>query len=202
MPATGGLNAKNLRKEVSRLAITREKKETMVNEYVDKLRRSQAIVVTEYRGLTTKQIGNLRRDLRGAEAELVVSKNTLMARALAQAGLPVPETLLTGPTAVALFYNEISAPAKILTKFAKDSKIMVLRGGVMGKSTFDETGVQQLTDLPGREQLRAQVLGMLQSPISGLVNVLAGSVRGFMNVLNARMGQLEQGGSAEPVVTQ
>lgn len=174
------------------MAITREKKGTMVNDYVEKLRRSQALIVTEYRGLPTKQVEGLRKELRGCESELAVTKNTLLARALTEVGLPVPEALLKGPTAVAFCFNEVAAPAKVLTKFAKDSKIMVLRGGMMGASIFDEAGVQVLTELPGKDQLRAQVVGVLQSPISGLVNVLAGSIRGFMNVLNARAEQLGQ----------
>lgn len=174
------------------MAISLEKKQTIVTEYVEKLRRSQAVIVTEYRGLTTKQLQSLRRELRGCDSELAVSKNTLMARALTEVGLPVPESLLTGPTAVAFCFNELAAPAKVLTKFAKDSKVMVLRGGVMGPSVFGEAGVQMLTELPGKDQLRGQVVGMLQAPLSGLVNVLAGTVRGFLNVLNARVGQLEE----------
>lgn len=174
------------------MAITREKKETIVNEYVEKLRRSQAVIVSEYRGLSTKQLQGLRRDLRAAQSELAVSKNTLIARALTEVGLPAPEELLTGPVAVTFCYDEVAAPAKVLTKFAKDSKIMVLRGGLLGQSVFNAAGVQSLTELPSKDQLRAQVVGTLQSPISGLVNVLAGTVRGFMNVLNARAAQLEQ----------
>jgi large subunit ribosomal protein L10 len=187
-----------IRKEARSLAITREKKETLVNEYVEKLRRSQAVVVTEYRGLTHKQIEGLRRELRGAESELTISKNTLMARALTEVGLPAPEQLLSGPTAVAFCYNEVAAPAKVLTKFARDSKVLVLRGGLTGQAVFNEAGVQSLTELPGKNQLRAQVIGTLQSPIVGLVNVLAGSMRGLMNVLNARMAQLEQPEGAAP----
>lgn len=179
-------------KEVRSLAITREKKETLVNEYVEKLRRSQAIIVSEYRGLGTKQLETLRRELRNGQSELVVSKNTLMARALAEVGLPAPDALLSGPTAVTFCFDEVAAPAKALAKFAKDTKIMVLRGGVMGQSVFDDAGVQALTELPGKDQLHAQLVGMLQAPISGLVNVLAGPVRGFLNVLNARVAQLEQ----------
>jgi large subunit ribosomal protein L10 len=185
-------DAEILRKEETRLAISRQKKETMVSEYVEMLQRSQAMIVTEYRGLTHKQLEGLRRDLRGCESELAVSKNTLLARALREVGLPVPESLLTGPTAVVFCYNEIAAPAKVLTKFAKDTKIMVLRGGMVGPSAFDEAGVQALTELPGKDQLRAQVVGTLQAPIVGLVNVLAGTLRGFLNVLNARSEQLEK----------
>lgn len=174
------------------MAISRQKKETMVAEYVEKLRRSQAMLVTEYRGLTTKQIEALRRELRGCDSELAVSKNTLLCRALTEVGLPAPEALLSGPTAVAFCFNEVAAPAKALTKYAKDSKILVLRGGLMGQSVFNEASMQALTVLPGKDQLRAQVVGALQAPIVGLVNVLSGPVRGFLTVLNARIGQLEQ----------
>lgn len=185
-------DAELVRKEVIRLAINRKTKETLVNGYVEKLQRSQAVIVTEYRGLTHKQLEVLRRDLRGCESELAVSKNTLFARALKEVGLPVPEALLTGPTAVAFCYNEIAAPAKALTKFAKDSKVMVLRGGMVGAAIFDEKGVQALTELPSKNQLRAQVVGTLQAPIVGLVNVLSGTLRSFLNVLNARSEQLEK----------
>ena len=89
-------------------------------------------------------------------------------------------------------FGELAAPAKTLGKWANDSKILVVRGGILGQSVFDEAGVQALSELPSRDQLRAQVVGTLQAPISGLVNVLAGPCAGFLNVLNARIGQLEQ----------
>jgi large subunit ribosomal protein L10 len=174
------------------LAISRKKKEAIVADYGEKIRRSKALIVTEYRGLKVKQLEALRRELRGSDSELIVSKNTLFARALADAGMPVPESLLTGPTAVAFCFNELAGPAKTLSKAAKDTKILVLRGGMVGPSLFDGAGVEALSQLPGRDQLRAQVVGALQAPISGLVNVLAGPVRGFLTVLNARIDQLEQ----------
>jgi len=174
------------------LAISREKKQAIVAEYSEKIQRSKALIVTEYRGLKVKQLEALRRELRGSDSELIISKNTLFARALAETGMPVPEVLLNGPTAVAFCFNELAAPAKTLSKCAKDTKILVLRGGMVGSSVFDGAGVEMLSQLPGRDQLRAQVVGALQAPISGLVNVLAGPVRGFLTVLNARIGQLEQ----------
>ena len=174
------------------MAITREKKGVIVDDYTERLRRSQAVIVTEYRGLTVKQLEALRRELRGCESEMVVSKNSLMTRALTDVGMAAPESLLTGPTAVTFCFGELAAPAKMLGKWAKDSKILVVRGGIIGKSVFDEAGVQALSELPSRDQMRAQVVGTLQSPLSGLVNVLAGPMRGFLNVLNARIGQLEQ----------
>jgi large subunit ribosomal protein L10 len=173
------------------LAITREKKGELVSAYVAKLRRCQAVIVTEYRGLKVKQLQDLRRELRTSNSELLVAKNTLITRALVEIGMAAPETLLKGPTAVAFCFGEIAAPAKALNKYAKDSKVLVVKGGVIGKSSFDETGVQQLAELPGREQLQAQVVGVLQGPLVGLVNVLAGPMREFVSVLDARIKQLE-----------
>ncbi|MCX6029264.1 MAG: 50S ribosomal protein L10 [Chloroflexi bacterium] len=174
------------------MAITREKKGALVSEYVEKLRRSQAVIVAEYRGLTVKQLETLRRDLRSNDSELVIAKNTLIGRALTEVGMAAPKTLLSGPTAVAFIFGELAAPTRSLLKYAKDTKIMVIRGGVMGQTSFDDATVQALTDLPNRQQLRGQVVGALQAPLAGLVNVLSGPMRGFLNVLNARIGELEK----------
>jgi len=174
------------------LAITLEKKGELVNGYVERLRRSQAVIVTEYRGLKVKQFEALRREMRGCDGEMVVSKNTLLIRALTEVGMAAPKSLLSGPTAVAFCYGELAAPARALGKYVKDTKILVIRGGLIGLSVFDDASVQLLAELPGRQQLRAQVVGAMQAPISGLVTVLGGPIRGFLTVLNARIGQLEQ----------
>jgi len=174
------------------LAISRKKKEAMVAEYTEKLNRSAALLVAEYRGLTVKQLEALRRELRAADSELMVSKNTLFELAMKDAGMKVPEALLTGPTAITFCFGELAPPAKTLAKWAKDTKILTVRGGVIGPDIFDAAGAQALSELPGKDQLRAQVVGMLQSPINGLVNVLAGPLRGLLTVLNGRIAQLEQ----------
>lgn len=174
------------------MAVSHEKKGELVSEYVEKLRRTQAVIVAEYRGLTVKQLQDLRRELRSSDSELVVAKNTLIAKAMNEVGMPAPELLLKGPVAYAFCFKEVAAPAKALNKFARDSKVLVVKGGVMGRSIFDASGVQQLADLPSREQLLGQVVGVLQAPLAGLVNVLAGTTRGLMNVLNARAEQLEK----------
>lgn len=174
------------------MAITKEKKGALVSGYTEKLRRSQAVIVTEYRGLTVKQMEALRRELRGCESELLVPKNTLFLRALQEAGMATSKPLFSGPTAVAFCYGDLAAPAKALMKFARDSKVLVLRGGLLGTTVFDEAGIQTLTELPSRDQLRGQVVGVLQGPLSSLVNVLAGPLRAFLTVLNGRIGQLEK----------
>lgn len=173
------------------MAITREKKGTLVEGYVSKLQRSQAVFVSEYRGLTVKQIQDLRRELRNNDSEMIVAKNTLMRRALKEVGLAAPESLLKGPTAVTICYREVAGPAKALNKFARDTKILVVKGGVMGQSVFNETGVQQLSELPGREQLLAQAAGTMQSPMSSMLGMLSGVLSSVVNVLNGRVQQLE-----------
>jgi large subunit ribosomal protein L10 len=174
------------------LAITREKKSELVSEYTEKLQRSQAVIVAEYRGLTTKQLQDLRRELRANGSEMVVAKNTLIALALVEAGMPAPDKLFKGPTAFTFCYTDVAAPAKSLNKWARDSKVLVVKGGLLGNSVFDASGVTQLAELPGREQLLSQVVGVLQAPISGFVNVLAGTLRGLVNLLNARVDQMEK----------
>lgn len=174
------------------MAISHEKKGELVSEYVEKLRRTQAVIVTEYRGLKVKQLQDLRRELRASDSELIVAKNTLVARALTEVGMAVPEPLLKGPVAYAFCFKDIATPAKALNKYARDSKVLIIKGGVIGQSVFDANGVQQLSELPSREQLLGQVVGVLQAPLAGMVNVLAGTLRGLVNVLNARSEQLEK----------
>lgn len=174
------------------MAITREKKEALVASYIEKLRRSQAILLSEYRGLTVKELEALRRELRDCGSEITVAKNTLIARALAEVGLPVPETLLHGPTAVTFIFGDLAEPTKILSRRAKDTQLLSIRGGILGQSVLDAQGAEALASLPSRDQLRAQVVGALQAPIVELVNVLAAPLQGLLNVLNARARQLEQ----------
>ena len=174
------------------MAITRQKKEALVAEYVERLSRSEALLVSEYRGLSVKQFQALRQDLRESDSEIVVAKNTLMARALQEAEYPVPDALLTGPTAITFCYSDLAGPAKALRKHAKDTKILVIQGGLLGEQELDAAAAEALADLPSREQLLTQVVGTMQAPISGLVNVLAGTIRGVVNVLNARIDQMEE----------
>ncbi|MBC7224791.1 MAG: 50S ribosomal protein L10, partial [Anaerolineae bacterium] len=120
-----------------------------------------------------------------------VVKNTLFRMALERVEKPAPQDLLQGPLAVAFAEDPVSA-AKVLTKFAKDTKILQIRGALLGTQFVDAAGVEALSQLPSRDELLAQMVSRLQGPIYGLVNVLAGPLRGLMNVLNARADQLKE----------
>lgn len=180
------------------MPITRAKKEQLIAEYTEKFSRSQAVYVTDYRGLTVSEIADLRKRLRedGGEVEYTVAKNTLLALALERAGLPVPEDLLVGPTAVAFVYDEPLAPARALTRYAETNEKLAIRGGMLGASVLDMEAVKGLAALPGREVLLATLLGSIQGPASSLVNTIMAPMREIAYIL-AQRGEGSGGSTAE-----
>lgn len=172
------------------MAISKQRKEELVAQYVDLFQHSQGFILTDYRGLSTPQMEGLRRAVRAAEGSFVVTKNTLVARALEQLGLPVLEEWLTSHTAIGFCHRQIPAVAKALVEAGKETGLLRIKGALLGESVLGAAEVQVIADLPPREVLLARVAGGLQAPISGLVNVLAGTIRGLLNVLNARVEQL------------
>ncbi len=174
---------------------TREQKEKIVEELAERFRGSEVIVWAEYRGLPTPSLNELRRALRPHKAEFHVVKNTMAELALRRAGLPVPEAMLVGPTAVSTIRDEIAASVRALTEFAAANRELVIKGGQANQRLLSAEEVARLVDLPSRDVLLAQVLGNMRSPVNGLVNVLAGTLRGLVNVLQARARQLEESGA-------
>src|SRR4029078_10016073 len=117
-----------------------------------------------------------------------IAKNTLLEIALKEAGLPVPDSLLEGPTAVAFLRDDLSGPAKRLTAFFKE-KELTIRGGIVGQTLYDAQGVEALGNLPGRKELYARVLGALQGPSASLVGVLSGALSQLVYTLQAKADQ-------------
>jgi large subunit ribosomal protein L10 len=174
------------------LALTRTQKEALLEEYTEKLDRSQVMIWSNYRGLKVHQVQELRRQLRQANAEAVVVKNTLMRVALERAGLPYSDEIMDGPCAVTFVYDEIPAATRVVNIYSRDHEEQFqIRGGVVGGKLADVAQVRSLITLPSREVLLARVLGGLQAPMTGLVGTLSAVLRGFLTVLNARAEQLE-----------
>ena len=172
------------------MAITREKKEQLIADYADKLARSKAIFLTDYRGLTVSNMEALRTKIREAGGSYSIVKNTLVARALQEAGLPAPEAMLKGPTAISFAYKEAPAMAKALEDFARDSKILQIKGGVLEGKVLSSQDVAALASLPPREVILAQLLGLLQQPgnrVAGVVNAagskLAATIKAYAEKL-------------------
>lgn len=169
-----------------------ESKKQIVNEISDKLSKSVVAVLTDYRGLNVAEETKLRKDLREAGIEYKVLKNTLTKLAAEKVGLEGLNSHLVGPTAIAFSYEDPVAPARILTKFAKEYKKLVIKSGVLEGKIIDAAAITALAELPSREVLIAQVLAGFQGPISGFVNVMQGNLRNFACVINAIKEKKEQ----------
>lgn len=167
------------------MAISREKKTQLVAKYVEQIKKSDAIIVTDYRGLTVPDIQELRGKIREAEGSFAVVKNTLAQRALKEAGLPAIDDMLTGPIGIGFCHQNVPGVAKAITRFAKDHDALDVRGGLIGTVIIDEDAVKKLADLPSIDVLRAQILGLINAPATQLTGVIAGSVRQLINVFNA-----------------
>ena len=167
------------------MAVTRKRKAAQLKEYGELVKKSQAIFLTSYKGVTVKNIQALRAKVREASGEYHVLKNTLAAIALKEAGLPVPEDLLSTSTAMGFALNDAAAVAKAIADFAKDSEFVKMKGGVMGGKLLSAKQVEALAALPPLPVVRAQLLGLMKAPATRLTGVIAGGVRQVVNVVKA-----------------
>jgi large subunit ribosomal protein L10 len=160
-------------------------KEQTVGEIKDRFARASAVILVDYRGLTVKELQELRVKLRESGSELRVYKNTLTEIAMRELAMPDLGSLLEGPSAFTFAYGDPVAPAKTLVAFQKDHKELELKGGFIERAVVDASGVKSLASLPSREELVAKLLGTMQNPVGGFVRVLAGPAGAFARVLQA-----------------
>ena len=161
----------------------REEKARIIQEIAEKLRGNSAVLV-DYQGMNVAQSTQLRARSREAGVEFVVAKNTLTRMAADEAGVEDLSQYLVGPTALA-FSEDPVASAKLMAEFAEQVESFALKGGLLeGGRVLDEGEVAALSRLPGREQLLAQVVGGISSPLTGLVTVLNNTVQGLVVALN------------------
>jgi len=168
------------------MAITREKKETLVAALTEKIAGAKSVVFTDYSGLTVEELNEVRDKLREQGIEYKVIKNTLFKIAAKKAGLELDKDLiLNHPIAVAFAADDEVAPAKITYDYSKKNEKLAIVGGVLDGKQISDIMVKSLAQLPSREELYAKIVGSLASPMSGMVNVLSGNIRGLVNVLNS-----------------
>lgn len=172
------------------MAISKDRKEELVSQYQEWAKRSQALIVTEYKGLTMKQIDDLRSKSREAGGEFHIVKNTLGKVALKAIGLSMPEAYLEGSTAIAFAFKDAPAMAKMLTDFARTSDLVKIKGGTLDQRAISAADVKALADLPPLPIMRAQLLGVLNAPASKLVRTLAEPGRQVAAVLQAHIDQV------------
>jgi large subunit ribosomal protein L10 len=174
-----------------------EKKAQIVQDLQDKVSKAQIGILADFSGIKVGPMTVLRRQMKEAGGELTVAKNTLMRRAASEGSLIAPiADDLKGPNALVLGYEDPVNLAKLLVKFAQDLPLLKIKGGIIGGQALSPQDVEALSKLPAREVLLAQLLGLLQSPSQALVNVLAGVIRNFLNVLVAIRDKKEESGEA------
>ena len=162
-----------------------EEKKQLVADLTAKLKNASAGVLVDYQGINVEQDTKMRTELRNAGVDYFVFKNTLARLAVKEAGLEGLLPVLEKMTAIAVSEKDPVAPAKILTAYASKIETFNVKAGFVDGAVIDAPGVSQLATLPSKEELVAKVLGSLQAPIYGLVNVLNGNLRGLACVLQA-----------------
>jgi len=159
-------------------------KQYIVKEVSDCLKNSAGILVANFNNLKVVDIDSLRRKLEKKSTRLIVTKNTLLKRAFAELNLNKAAEFIEGTTGVAVYQEDPVAAAKALFDFSKDHEAFKIRGGILEGELIDGEKARELSALPNRETLLATVVMRMKSPITGFVNVLSGSLRGLVSVLD------------------
>jgi len=171
----------------------RPEKASIVSDLSEKLNRSPFLLVTDYKQMKVDQFGELRNRLAPAGAEVRVVKNSFLKRAMADSGMPDVGDKLTGQTAIVMGEKDVAPVAKILKAFAAEFKIAALKIGVVDKAVMSTSDVEALAELPSREILLSQLLGLFQMPATQLVRLLNEPASAFARLLKAKG---EKGGEA------
>ncbi len=174
----------------------RADKASAVAELTDNFRNSAATVLTEYRGLTVKQLTELRRSL-GNDTKYSVSKNTLAKRAASDAGIEGLDTLFTGPTALAFVSGDPVEAAKGLRAFAKANPVLIVKGGVFEGKALTAEEVNKLADLESREVLLAKLAGAMKGNLSKAAATFQAPLSQAVRLVDALRAEREKDGSAE-----
>jgi Ribosomal protein L10 len=169
----------------------RPEKANIVAELAEKMKRSPFVLVADYQRMNVGHFGELRNRLMPVGAEMHVVKNSFLKRAMADSGFPDVGDKLTGQTAVVTGEKDVAPVAKILKAFAAEFKTTALKMGLIDRAVVSTADVEALADLPPREVLLAQLLGLFLAPATRLVRVLNEPASAFARLLNAKAGQGE-----------
>ena len=168
-----------------------DEKKKITDDLRDRFSKSAIVVLTDYKGLDVTSINDLRRKLREEDIEYQVVKNTLLVRASEDTEVALIRDFFKGPSAIALSYEDPVAPARILTKFAKENQRLEIKVGVMNGKLLDVDAIKALSKLPSREVLLGQLLSTLNMVPTSFVRTLAEIPRKLVNVLAAIRDQKE-----------
>ncbi len=173
--------------------MNREQKAVAIAEIADQIDESDAIFAVDYRGISVAQIAELRLRLREADATFKVVKNSLTERAADKADVETLKEFLTGPTALTFVRGDIAMAAKAIADFGRTSQLLPFKGGLMGGAPLDVEQIRLLSRLPSREVLYGQLVGVVASPVSGLVRTLNALLGGLAVALAGVREKKESG---------
>ena len=167
---------------------SRQLKVEKIKDLVEKIGQSRVFAFADYHGLSANQISQLREKIKEAGGELIIAKNTLLARALQLTDyrLPTTDYRLVGPTATIFAYQDEIAPFKATFEFVKTLGFPKFKFGFFAKDFLDSSALQALCQIPGRDILHAKIVGTLSSPIYSFVNVLQANIRNLVSVLDQK----------------
>ena len=163
---------------------TKAFKQEKVEAMKEKFAKAKVAVVTEYRGLTVEEITKLRRSLQKEEGDYMVTKNTLAKVASKGTQFEVLADSLKGPVAIAFGFKDEVAPAKVVTKFIKDTKKGEIIGAALDGKFLDANEAKKLASLPSKEELYAKMLGSINSPASGIVGAMNAVMSGLVRAMD------------------
>jgi len=168
--------------------VDRGQKEELVASMHQTFEDAEMVVVTHYSGLTVAEISALRREMHEAGASFKVTKNRLTRRAIDGTKFSPLSDMFTGPTAIA-YSDDPVAPAKVAVKFAKSNDKLVVLGGALGEEMLDVDGIKALASLPGLDELRAKIVGMISTPATRIAGVLQAPGGQIARVLAAKAAE-------------
>ena len=170
-------------------------KKSQVDRLVKLLKGAESTVVANLSMLKVGEVTKLRADLRKSGGGMMIAKNRLIKRALAEAGYPALDPLLKGPTALAFGISDPAAPARKILDLMKENEAIVVKGGVLEGLVLDAKGVKSLATMPSRTQLLGRLVGSLNSPVQKLVFALHQTRGKIVYALDAHRRKLEQAGA-------
>ncbi len=173
--------------------MNRDEKAVAIAEIAEDLKSAEAIFALDYRGITVAQAAELRAKLRDADASFRVVKNSLTERAADEVGVDALKEHLSGPTALTFVRGDIALAAKAVSDYGREIELLPFKGGLMGGAPLDGTALRSLARLPSREVLYGQLVGVVASPVGGLVRSLAGLLGGLAGALGDLRSKMESG---------
>src|SRR6516164_877085 len=187
--------------------MNRDQKATAIAEIAAHIDESDAIFAVDYRGISVPQVAELRAKLRDADATFKVVKNSLTERAADEAGVATLKDFLTGPTALTFIHGDVATAAKAIADYSRATQLLPFKGGLMGGDLLDVDQLRALSRLPSREVLYGQLVGVVASPVSGLVrslNALLGGLAVALGQVREKMesGEIPAGAATAPSVEE